>query len=115
MKYKIGYKIKPKRVTEDNIVIFTDGVNEVPSSQKTCQAYGYKWNKSNATCVIGGSSTSLSKKLNEKSNKIGGKNNKTGGYVEASVVYGNNNYLEGNNKNIIVNGDGNRIKGGVYN
>ena len=115
MKYKIGYKIKPKRVTEDNIVIFTDGVNEIPPSQKSCQAYGYKWNKSTSTCVLSGSADNLSKKINEKSNKMGGKNNKTGGYVESSVVYGNSNYLEGNNKNIIVNGDANRIKGGVYN
>ena len=115
MNYKIGYKIKPKRITEENIVIFTDGVNEVPSSQKSCQAYGYKWNKDNSTCVIGGSTTSLSKKLNEKSNKIGGKGNATGGHVDSSVIYGTGNYLEGGNKNIIVNGNNNRIKGGVYN
>jgi len=115
MNYKIGYKVKPQKITEDGVVIFTDGINEVPASQKSCQAYGYKWSKSTSTCVIGGSSNSLSKKLNEKSNKIGGYNNKTGGYVESSVIYGNSNYLEGNNKNIIVNGDSNRIKGGVYN
>ena len=115
MNYKIGYKIKPKRITEDNIVIFTDGTNEVPASQKSCHAYGYKWNKSNSTCIIGGDSGSLSKKLNEKTNKIGGYNNTTGGYVESSVVYGSDNYLEGGNKNIIVNGDSNRIKGNVYN
>ena len=114
MRYKIGYKIKPKRITEDNVVIFTDGANEVPPSQKSCQAYGYKWDKATSTCVLGGSTTNLSKKLNEKSNKIGGKNNKTGGYVESSVVYGNSNYLEGNNKNVVINGDSNRIKGGVY-
>ena len=114
MNYKIGYKIKPKK-TENGVVIFTDGVNEVPPSQKSCQAYGYKWDKKTSTCITGVSANSLSKKLNEKSNKIGGKNNKTGGYVESSVVYGNSNYLEGDNKNIIVNGNNNRIKGGVYN
>tara|TARA_R110002050_G_scaffold226883_1_gene362578 strand:+ start:6585 stop:7481 length:897 start_codon:yes stop_codon:yes gene_type:complete len=115
MKYKIGYKIKPKKITEDGVVIFTDGTNNISPSQKSCQAYGYQWNKSNATCVIRENSDDLSKKLNEKSNKIGGKRNKTGGYVESSVIYGSQNYLEGNNKNIIVNGNKNRVKGGVYN
>jgi len=115
MNYKIGYKIKPKRITEEGVVMFTDGINEISPSQKSCQAYGYKWSKATSTCVISESSNDLSKKINEKSNKIGGKNNNTGGYIESSIVYGNNNYLEGNNKNIIINGDSNRIKGGVYN
>ena len=47
MKYKIGYQVKPLRVS-DGHVTFTDGTNEVPASQKSCEAYGYKWDSSNS-------------------------------------------------------------------
>tara|TARA_R110002050_G_scaffold264475_1_gene405274 strand:+ start:1411 stop:2325 length:915 start_codon:yes stop_codon:yes gene_type:complete len=115
MNYKIGYKIKPKRVADGGVVIFTDGTNEIPVSQKTCQAYGYKWDKSSSTCVIKNRSVSVSKALHNISNTIGGKKNKTGGKVSNSVIYGTGNYLEGGNKNLIVNGNNNRIKGNVRN
>ena len=114
MRYRIGYKIKPSRI-EGEVVVFTDGTNDITPSEKSCIDYGFKWNKATSTCVIGGNTGDLSKKMNEKSNKIGGHKNIAGGHVGNSVVYGSNNYLEGGNKNIIVNGNSNRIKGGVYN
>mgnify|MGYP003640665159 CR=1 FL=1 len=116
MKYKIGYQVKPLRVS-DGHVTFTDGTNEIPASQKSCEAYGYKWDSSNSTCVIttnGSGAIALNKKVTEASNTIGGSKNKIGGFVSSSVVYGTQNRFEGNNKNIIINGNNNLVKSGVF-
>ena len=116
MKYKKGYLVKPKKIVNGH-VIFTDGTNEIPASQKTCEAYGYKWNKANSTCVIptyGSGLIALSRKSNASANTIKGTNNKLQGHVNNSAVYGSSNTFEGNNKNVLVNGNNNLVASSVF-
>jgi hypothetical protein len=116
MKYKKGYQVKPLKIVGGH-VIFTDGTNEIPASQKTCEAYGYKWNKANSTCVIptyGSGMIALSRKSNASANTIKGTNNKLQGHVNNSAVYGSSNTFEGNNKNILVNGNNNLVASSVF-
>tara|TARA_R110002072_G_scaffold12633_1_gene54260 strand:- start:2674 stop:3603 length:930 start_codon:yes stop_codon:yes gene_type:complete len=116
MKYKKGYQVKPSRI-EDGNVTFTDGTNEVPASQRTCEAYGYKWDAANSTCVIatyGSGMVALTKKLNESDNTIKGTRNKIGGHVSNSAIYGSKNFFEGSNRNMFVNGNNNLVESGVF-
>ena len=115
MKYKIGYKIKPKRV-DDGVVIFTDGTNEITASQKSCVDYGYKWDDSKGVCVINNNSkVNVAAKINNGYNKILGRGNVTGGSVDNSIIAGEGNKFEGQNKNVLVNGNNNLVKSGVFN
>jgi len=43
MDFKKGFKIKPKEIRKNGIIIFTDGTNEMMPNEKTCLAYGYKF------------------------------------------------------------------------
>ena len=116
MKYRKGYLVKPKKVKNGH-VIFTDGTNEIPASQKTCEGYGYKWNKANSTCVIqsfGGGLIDLNKTLNTSKNTVKGTNNKLEGSVSNSAVFGSSNRFEGNNKNILINGNNNLVESRVF-
>jgi len=115
MNYKKGYKIKPLRVNGD-VIVFTDGVNEVNPSQKACIDYGYSWDKSSNTCrIVKKSNSTLIDKVNQTSNTVGGKKNRVAGDVQNSVIYGQRNTFEGNNQNVLVLGDGNRVQSGVFN
>tara|TARA_R110000744_G_scaffold103371_2_gene198211 strand:+ start:579 stop:1493 length:915 start_codon:yes stop_codon:yes gene_type:complete len=115
MKYRIGYSIKPLR-TDDGLVIFTDGTNEIMPSQKSCVDYGYKWDKVNGVCVINNNTnTNIAADINNGYNKILGRGNKTGGVVDNSIIAGEGNRFEGQNKNVFVNGNKNLVKSGVFN
>ena len=43
MDFKKGFKIKPKEIRKNGIILFTDGINEMMPNEKTCLAYGYKF------------------------------------------------------------------------
>ena len=115
MKYRIGYSIKPLR-TDDGLVIFTDGTNEIMPSQKSCVDYGYKWDRVNGVCVINNNTNvNVAADINNGYNKILGRGNKTGGVVDNSIIAGEGNRFEGKNKNVFVNGNKNLVKSGVFN
>ena len=115
MNYKKGYTIKPLK-SDEGVIIFTDGTNEIKPSQKSCLAYGYKWDAANGTCIINQKlRVNVAKKINNSYNNILGRANRLGGAVDNSVVAGEGNKLEGNNKNIIINGNNNLVKAGVFN
>ena len=115
MKYRIGYSIKPLR-TDDGLVIFTDGTNEIMPSEKSCVDYGYKWDRENGVCVIkNNTNTNVSAIISNGYNKILGRGNKTGGTVDNSIIAGEGNRFEGQNKNVFVNGNKNLVKSGVFN
>ena len=115
MNYKKGYRIKPLRI-QDNTIIFTDGTSEITASQKSCVAYGYKWDQANGVCVIvNDTKTNVNKKVNNGYNKILGRKNNTGGAVDNSIIAGEGNRFEGKNKNVFVNGNSNLVKTGVFN
>jgi len=115
MNYKKGYSIKPLKI-EEGLVIFTDGINEIMPSEKSCVDYGYKWDRVNGVCVINNnSSVNISKVIDSGYNKILGRGNKTGGVVDNSIIAGEGNRFEGQNKNVFVNGNKNLVKSGVFN
>ena len=43
MDFKKGFKIKPKEIRKNGIILFTDGTNEMMPNEETCLAYGYKF------------------------------------------------------------------------
>tara|TARA_R110000787_G_scaffold8114_5_gene27126 strand:+ start:422 stop:1333 length:912 start_codon:yes stop_codon:yes gene_type:complete len=115
MNYKKGYRIKPER-REGDVIIFTDGTNEIMPSEKSCVDYGYKWDAINGVCTINNkASVDINKKVNEGYNNILGKKNNIGNGVENSVVAGERNRFEGATRNVIVNGNDNLVKTGVFN
>ena len=86
MNFKKGHQTKPLKVVDGNVT-FTDGTNEIPPSQVSCEAYGYTWDATSSSCFINNYSTgvaALNKKVTEASNTIGGTKNKIGGYVSSS-------------------------------
>ena len=71
MDFKKGFKIKPDKVQDDGVVLFTDGTNDnIYASEVACKAYGYDYRgglcrafspSSNITQLqsLGGSSSSV--------------------------------------------------------
>ena len=115
MRYKKGYSIKPLR-SEGGVMIYTDGTTEMMPSQVSCVAYGYKWDDANGVCVlVNTTSADTNKKINEGYNNVLGKKNNIGNGVENSIVAGERNRFEGQTRNVIVNGNDNVVKTGVYN
>ena len=51
MQFKKDFKIKPKEVNLNGLVIFTDGTNDVVPNQLACEAYGYKYDTRTGTCI----------------------------------------------------------------
>lgn len=44
MEFKKGFKIKPDKVQDDGVVLFTDGTNDnIYASEVACKAYGYDY------------------------------------------------------------------------
>tara|TARA_R110000787_G_scaffold1612_2_gene6919 strand:+ start:4822 stop:5733 length:912 start_codon:yes stop_codon:yes gene_type:complete len=115
MRYKKGYKIKPLR-SEGGVMIFTDGTTEMMPSQASCEAYGYKWDEANGTCVITNTtSVDINAKINNGYNNVLGKKNDIGSGVENSIIAGERNVFEGQTRNVIVNGNDNLVRTGVFN
>ena len=108
MDYLKNHKIKPK-IIRGSEVIFTDGTNEVRANQLTCEAYGYKWNKSLGVCQARTGSLSVQNAFKTITNtKFGNKNNIQRG-TNNSLITGSENKTTGKNSDVFITGKQNEI------
>jgi len=104
MDFKKGYKIKPKRIDDNGLVIFTDGTREMFANERCCLEYGYHYNKQTGKCYAYPVSRAVTKKLNIKDKvKDFGAGNKIKG-TSNSLISGSSNKTEGGNNNLLVSG-----------
>lgn len=113
MEFKKDFKIKPKEVNEDGIVIFTDGTNDVLSNQLACEAYGYKYDTKTGTCYSFVRNSKLDKDFSNLTNKIQGENNKIQSGVHNTSIIGRNNIANGLNENCLISGKNNTINNSI--
>tara|TARA_R110000824_G_scaffold249911_2_gene438763 strand:+ start:2277 stop:3119 length:843 start_codon:yes stop_codon:yes gene_type:complete len=115
MEYKKDFKIKPKEVGVNGVVLFTDGTNDVLPNQLACEAYGYKYDTKTGSCVSFKPTIQLDKQLQEPSNTIKGVSNRTNKGTSRSIINGTLNTTKGFNENCLVSGKGNTINNGINN
>lgn len=116
MEFKKGFTIKPARINDSGKVFFTDGTTEVVANQRTCEAYGYKYNQYTGACeAISSNSSNLSKEFSNSNNSINGTNNKVDTKSFNLSINGTNNTSKGMNSNVLVNGNNNTIANGINN
>lgn len=106
MDYKIGFKVKPKEIRKNGVVIFTDGTNDLMPNELSCLAYGYMYE--DGVCKAYTSSKITEKKQSsESTKKIGGTN-----IVKKSTnsqTIGKDNTIERSANSLIV-GESNEIQ-----
>ena len=106
MDYKIGFKVKPKEIRKNGIVIFTDGTNDLMPNELSCVAYGYSYE--DGICKAYTSSKITEKKQSsESTNTIGGTN--TIKQSTNSQTIGKDNTIERSANSLIV-GESNEIE-----
>ena len=113
MEYKKGHKIKPDRIEPNGKVIFTDGTNDVLPNQISCEAYGYKWNRTNGTCTAFISNSKLMRKFRNLDNKNIGRKNITENNTTNTTIIGVNNTTKGQNKNVLISGKNHQVESGI--
>lgn len=115
MEFKKGFKIKPKEVSPNGLVLFTDGTNNVIPSQLSCEAYGYKYDTQTGTCMSFIPTSKLDTQLKEPSNTIKGVSNTTNKGTSRTIINGTLNTTKGFNENCLISGQGNTINNGINN
>ena len=115
IKYLEGYTVKPYSVLENGQVLFTDGQTTMPPNQQQCEAYGYKYNKEEGTCIVFRSNPNLTKNVGNLKNQIRGNNNETETGTNNSFIIGENNTIKGFSRNNIIAGNRNEIAHGINN
>ncbi len=115
MEYKKGHKIKPKETLINGVVVFTDGTNDVAPSQLSCEAYGYRWNRSNNTCYGFASNFKINKLFQNTTNTKIGAENKTERGTTNTLINGQENTTKGNNRNLLISGENNQVNNGINN
>ncbi len=115
MEFKKDFKIKPKEVNLNGLVIFTDGTNDVVPNQLACEAYGYKYDTRTGTCISFIPTSKLNKQLKEPSNTIAGASNKHEKGTSRSIINGTLNTAKGFNENCLVTGEKNEVQNNINN
>ncbi len=102
MEYKKGFRIKPDKVQEDGVILFTDGTNDnIYASEVACKAYGY--NYSGGLCRAFKPNANLDKLVHLGANNVSDKN------IPADAV------LDGDNTRILINGEDHIIEQSIKN
>ena len=115
MEFKKDFKIKPKEVNLNGLVIFTDGTNDVVPNQLACEAYGYKYDTRTGACISFIPTSKLNKQLKEPSNTIAGASNKHEKGTARSIINGTLNTAKGFNENCLVTGEKNEVQNNINN
>ena len=114
MDYLKGYLTKPYEITPLGEVLFTDGTtNYLRSNQQTCEAYGYKYNRSTGTCQAFNYNYSLLRNMSNATNEVAG--GTTGRDTENTILNGESNLALGRNTNCFVTGESNTLESGLDN
>lgn len=110
MDFKKGFKIKPKEIRKNGIILFTDGTNEMMPNEETCLAYGYKFQ--DGICRAFMPSAVTERKESSRGVAQAGTNNVSSS--RNSQVIGESNQITESN-NSLVSGESNVIDRGVNN
>ena len=114
MDYLKGYLTKPYEITPLGEVLFTDGTtNYLRSNQQTCEAYGYKYNRSTGTCQAFNYNYNLLRNMSNATNEVAG--GTTGRNTENTILNGESNLALGRNTNCFVTGETNTLESGLDN
>jgi hypothetical protein len=112
MDFKIGYKVRPKTITDINEVIFerwqiyegSEQLVEVAPTESECIGYGFNYNNSKCWSLSENSFLDFNQVYNY------GSNNRTSFNNSQSILLGNDNNIEqGVDKSLIV-GEQNKIE-----
>jgi hypothetical protein len=109
--YKRNFILKPLRVTNEGVVIFTDdGTNEIVPNEAQCLGYGYQYDRATRTCRAYHYKNSLPNQVRNELNKVRGIENFLGIGTNNSYIQGNSNSIINNNRNILIDGEHNRVE-----
>tara|TARA_R100001460_G_scaffold5697_5_gene15562 strand:- start:3942 stop:4832 length:891 start_codon:yes stop_codon:yes gene_type:complete len=113
---KKGLSLKPDTISDLGNVTFTDGVNtNLVADQKTCEAYGYKFNLATGTCSAFTTNFNIVGSVTER-NKINlGTNNEIPANTQNNFVIGTNNLQDGFNNNTFILGNEHEIEAKIKN
>ena len=74
MEYKKDFIIKPKEVSSNGRVTFTDGTNDLTPNQLTCEAYGYRYNEEDGCCYAFKNNSKVRRLFSNTTNTLSGSN-----------------------------------------
>lgn len=116
MEYKRGFTLKPDNIDRAGYVTFTDGTNTgLMANQHTCEAYGYRFDRSSGTCTAFRANPQINRAFENKSISATGTGNTIGINTQNGRVIGTDNILAGNNNNTLIVGSNNEIASGINN
>ena len=108
--------LKPARTLSSGRVLFTqDDEFFVVVDQETCEAYGYKYDKTTSTCYAFKGGVNLIKDERKQNNVVKGAGNTIRTGVVNNVVSGSKNTFNGKNFNDLTLGNQHTIANGVNN
>jgi hypothetical protein len=112
MQFKKGFKIKPDKVQDDGVILFTDGTNnDIYASEVACKAYGYDYR--GGLCRAYAPSSNITKLQN-----LGGKSQSSKDIpadTRNTVIKGSDITLKGDNAQLIINGDNHNVEQSIKN
>lgn len=113
---KKGLVLKPDSISDLGHVTFTDGsLTGLFADQKTCEAYGYKYNLATGTCSAFTTNFNIVGSVTER-NKINlGTNNEIPANTQNNFVIGTNNLQDGFNNNTFILGNEHEIEAKIKN
>jgi len=110
-----NFDIRPKSISQDGVVTFTDGTNNVVPNQVQCEAYGYTYDVLTGTCRIFRFKGNIQGNITRETNKIEGNNNILGSQTDSSFISGQDNRINGYSRNNIITGTQNHISSNINN
>tara|TARA_R100001129_G_scaffold182838_1_gene164054 strand:- start:1314 stop:2201 length:888 start_codon:yes stop_codon:yes gene_type:complete len=113
---KKGLVLKPDSISDLGNVTFTDGtLTGLFADQKTCEAYGYKYNLATGTCSAFTTNFNIVGSVTER-NKINlGTNNEIPANAQNNLVVGTNNLQDSFNNNTFILGNEHEIEATIKN
>ena len=113
---KKGLVLKPDSISDLGNVTFTDGsLTGLFADQKTCEAYGYKYNLATGTCSAFTTNFNTVGSVTER-NKINlGTNNEIPANTQNNLVIGTSNLQDGFNNNTFILGNEHEIETKIKN
>ena len=111
-----GKTLKPARTLSSGRVLFTqDDDIFVQVDQETCEAYGYRYDKTTSTCYAFTGGVNLIKDERKQNNVVKGAGNTIRTGVVNNIVSGSKNTFNGKNFNDLTLGNQHTIANGVNN
>ena len=116
IEFKQGFDLKPDKVSSLGTVTFTNGtLTDLSADQRTCEAYGYKYNVSTGTCSAFTFRPKLEDTLFGRNKRILGVNNNIEPFSQNNLVVGTANTNKSYNCNTITLGTEHEITNNIKN